>query len=141
MIEPIKFERILFATDFLESSRLALDYAVAFAQRFRATIFMLHVVELTQAAREVEAETSGPSLMRRVAQERLDVLASGVRRLGVPVETSVQDGIPCRIILRDVERFRANLLVLGAHGVHRGLEHLLIGSNTEKYCYRPNVPR
>ena len=140
MIAKIKLGRILFATDFLESSRLALDYAAAFAQHFQATIVMLHVVELTQAAREVEAETAGPSLMRRAAQERLDVLASGVRRLGLPVETHVEDGIPSDIILSAVDRFHADLLVLGVHGVHRGLEHLLIGSNTEKILLSAPCP-
>jgi len=140
MIAEIKLSRILFATDFLESSRVALDYAVAFAEHFHATIVMLHVVELTQAAREVEAETAGPSLMRRAAQERLDVLATGVRRLGLAVETHIDDGIPSDVILSAVDRFHANLLVLGVHGVHRGLEHLLIGSNTEKILLSARCP-
>ena len=140
MTAPIKFERILLATDFLESSRLALDYAVAFAGRFHATLVMLHVLELTQAAREVEAETSRPSLMRRVAEERLELLAAGVRRLGFTVEAIVEDGIPCQVILQAVDKHRADLLVLGVHGVHRGLEHLLIGSNTEKILLSATCP-
>jgi nucleotide-binding universal stress UspA family protein len=61
----LKVQRILFATDFLESSRLALDYAVAFAEHFKATIMMLHVVELSQAAREVEVMRPGQSKMRK----------------------------------------------------------------------------
>lgn len=140
MIPEIKIRRILFATDFLESSRLALDYAVAFAEHFNATIVMLHVVELSQAATEVEVETSKPSLMRRVAHGRLDALASGVRRLGIPVEAHVEDGIPCQTILRGVDRYDTDLLVLGVHGVHRGLEHLLIGSNTEKILLSAKCP-
>lgn len=140
MIPEIKIKRILFATDFLESSRLALDYAVAFAEHFNASIVMLHVVELSQAATEVEVETSKPSLMRRVAHGRLDALASGVRRLGIPVETYIEDGIPCQAILRGVDRFDIDLLVLGVHGVHRGLEHLLIGSNTEKILLSAKCP-
>ncbi len=140
MIPEIKIKRILFATDFLESSRLALDYAVAFAEHFNATIVMLHVVELSQAATEVEVATSKPSLMRRVAHGRLDALASGVRRLGLPVEAHVEDGIPCQTILRGVDRYDTDLLVLGVHGVHRGLEHLLIGSNTEKILLSAKCP-
>lgn len=140
MTAQIKFERVLFATDFLESSRLALDYAVAFAGSFGATIVMLHVLELTQAAREAEAETARPSLMRRVAEERLELLAAGVRRLGCTVEVTVEDGIPCQIILQAVDKHRADLLVLGVHGIHRGLEHLLIGSNTEKILLSAKCP-
>ncbi len=140
MLPEIKIKRILFATDFLESSRLALDYAVAFAEHFNAAIIMLHVVELSQAASEVEVATSKPSLMRRVAHGRLDALASGVRRLGLSVEAHVEDGIPCQAILRGVDRYNADLLVLGVHGVHRGLDHLLIGSNTEKILLSATCP-
>ncbi len=40
MLAKLKTDRILFATDFLESSRLALDYAVPFARHFKAPIIM-----------------------------------------------------------------------------------------------------
>ena len=136
----IKMRRILFATDFLESSRLALDYAVAFAEHFKATIVMLHVAELSQAANEVEVETSKPSLMRQHAQGRLDAFAAGVRRLGIAVEVHVLTGIPCHAILEAVDLYAADLLVLGVHGVHRGLEHLIIGSNTEKILLSAHCP-
>lgn len=131
MVYPWKIRRILFATDFLESSRLALDYAVALASRFSATLMMLHVVELSNPAREAEVETHTPSVSRRLAEQRLNGLASGVRRNGIAVETHVLDGIPCETILRSIPELSADLLVIGIHGVHRGLEHLLIGSNAE----------
>lgn len=140
MIFQPRMKRILFATDSLESSRLALDYAVAFAEHFQSTLIMLHVVELSQAAREVEAEISGPSLMRRVARERLDTLADGVRQLGLTAAVHVEDGIPSDVILRAIESHQADLLVLGTHGVHRGLEHLLVGSNTEKILLSATCP-
>jgi nucleotide-binding universal stress UspA family protein len=140
MIPEIKLKRILFATDFLESSRLALDYAVAFAERFHATIVMFHVVELTPSAMEAEVVTAGPSLMRQVAQQRLNTLAAGVRNLGLVVEAHVEDGLPSNVILSAVERFNADLLVLGVHGVHRGIEHLVIGSNTEKILLSAQCP-
>jgi nucleotide-binding universal stress UspA family protein len=52
MLVELRVKRILFATDFLESSRLALDYAVAIARHFGATILMLHVFELPHSAME-----------------------------------------------------------------------------------------
>ena len=140
MTSEIKIKRILFATDFLESSRLALDYAVAFAEHFGATIIMHHVVELTPAAMGAEAITAAPSITRRVAQQRLHALAAGVRRLGIEVEAHVEDGLPCDVVLTAVERFRADLLVLGVHGVHRGIGHLVIGSNTEKILLSATCP-
>jgi nucleotide-binding universal stress UspA family protein len=140
MNRKIKVERILFATDFLESSRLALDYAVAFASHFKASIILLHVVELSQAAQEIEIRTAAPSVSRNSAIQRLNALAKGILRLGLNVESHVDDGIPSEVIVSAVERYSADLLVLGIHGVHRGVEHLLIGSNTEKILLSSSCP-
>lgn len=140
MKTELKIERILFATDFFESSRLALDYAVAFAQHFDASIIMLHVALLSQAAREAELEISGPSITRKAAEQRLHTLAEGVRHLGLPVETHVVDGFACEVILQSIKAYRADLLVLGIHGVHRGLGHLLISSNTERILLGADCP-
>lgn len=140
MLAQPKVERILFATDFLASSRVALDYAAAFANHFKATLIMLHAVELPYPAREAETATSRPSVSRRLACERLEAIANGVRCTGLQVETVVVDGIPSDVILRAVDYHAADLLVLGVHGVHRGLAHLLIGSNTERILLSANCP-
>jgi nucleotide-binding universal stress UspA family protein len=138
-VQP-KIERILYATDFLENSRLALDYAVVFAHHFGAVIDIVHVVELSSPAREAEAITAHPSITRQIAQEKLDAIAAGVRRTGVKVSTSVRDGDPCDQVLQALSDCSADLLVIGVHGVHRGLEHLLIGSNTEKILLSAECP-
>ncbi len=140
MLAQPKVERILFATDFLASSRVALDYATAFAHHFKAVLIMLHAVELPYPAREAEAESSRPSVSRRLACERLEAIANGVRCTGLQVETHVVEGVPSDVILRAVDYHVADLLVLGVHGVHRGLAHLLIGSNTERILLSANCP-
>ena len=140
MISELKLKKILFATDFLESSRLALDYAIAFAHHFRSTIIMLHVVELSEPAMEVELETMRPCVTREDAHKRLDAFASGAVRVGIDVETYVEDGVPYDEILKAATTHDADLLVLGVHGVHRGLVHLLIGSNTEKMLLSAPCP-
>jgi nucleotide-binding universal stress UspA family protein len=135
-----KIERILFATDFLESSRLALDYAVAFAHHFRATIHMLHVLELSQAAREAESTSARPSISRKAAEDRLEAFAAGVRRAGIEVETQLNVGIPADEVLAESCSGSFDLLVIGVHGVHRGLDHLIIGSNAEKILLSSSCP-
>jgi nucleotide-binding universal stress UspA family protein len=135
-----KVERILYATDFLENSRLALDYAVCFAQHFKATLVMLHVVFLSQAAIEAEVDIAGPSATGKAAEQRLNTLAEGVRRLGLNVEVHVVSGFVCDVVLESVKTYKADLLVLGTHGVHRGLDHLLIGSNAEKILLSADCP-
>jgi nucleotide-binding universal stress UspA family protein len=140
MLAAPKIKRILFATDFLESSRLALDYAVAFAHHFKATIVMFHALELSTPAVEAELTTARPSVSRNAALQRLASFASGVRCTGLEVETFVENDTPSDAILRAVDYHSADLLVLGIHGVHRGLAHLLVGSNTEKILCAATCP-
>jgi nucleotide-binding universal stress UspA family protein len=140
MFAKPEVKRILFATDFLESSHLALDYAVAFAQHFKTPIIMVHALELLYPATEVEIETSRPSVTRKRALERMEAVACRVRSAGLEVETFVEDGIPHEVILRAINLHSADLLVLGVHGIHRGVAHLLIGSNTERILLSTNCP-
>jgi nucleotide-binding universal stress UspA family protein len=139
-MNQLKIKRILFATDFLACSRLALDYAVTFAHQFKATVVLLHAIELSSPAEEAEKVTSRPSLSRIAAEERLDAFAAGLRRTGLEVNTLVHDGTPCQVILNEVKGHAPDLLVLGVHGIHRGVGHLLIGSNTEKILLTVSCP-
>jgi nucleotide-binding universal stress UspA family protein len=139
-MNELKIKRILCATDFCENSRLALDYAVAFAHHFNATVVLLHALELSPPAEEAEVVTARSSRSRIAAEERLEAFASGLRRTGLEVKTVVEDGTPCQVILNAVEVHSPDLLVLGVHGNHHGVGHLLIGSNTEKILLTVSCP-
>jgi nucleotide-binding universal stress UspA family protein len=140
MFPNLKIDRILFATDFLASSSVALDYAIAFARHFDATIVMIHALELPYTARQAETESFRPSVTRKLAIQHLDALANRARSNGIEVETLVEEGIPVEVVLRATDLHNIDLLVLGVHGVHRGLAHLLIGSNTENLLLSARCP-
>src|ERR1700683_3409558 len=120
IMNKLKMRLILFATDFLENSRLALDYAVTFAHHFKATVLLLHAMELSPPAEEAEVVTARLSISRKAAEERLEAFACGLRRNGLEVNSLVEDGTPCQVILNAVEAHSPDLLVLGVHGNHHG---------------------
>jgi nucleotide-binding universal stress UspA family protein len=126
---PVK--TIAFATDFLVNSRLALDYAVGFAHRYKARLQMMHVFHASQAANEAELLYDGPSMSRRSREMRLEAFAAGVRRAGVEVEWELLEGWMPDTLLARIQEKIPDLLVLGTHGIYHGLGHLLIGSNAE----------
>jgi nucleotide-binding universal stress UspA family protein len=101
---------------------------------------LLHAIELPSPAKEAEKVTSRPSLSRIAAEERLEAFAAGLRRTGLEVDTFVHDGTPCQVILNEVKGHAPDLLVLGVHGIHRGVGHLMIGSNTEKILLTVSCP-
>jgi nucleotide-binding universal stress UspA family protein len=139
-MNQLTIKRILFATDFLACSRLALDYALAFAHQFKARIILLHAIELSSPAEEAEKVTSRPSLSRVAAEERLEAFAAKLRRTGLEVHTFIHNGTPCQVILNAVQGHTPDLLILGVHGIHRGVGHLVIGSNTEKILLTVSCP-
>lgn len=131
---------VVFATDFLESSRLALDYAVAFAHRYDATLTIMHSFELSPEAEEVELLNRRPSLSREHALDRLEGFASGIRRSGIRTKIDLRAGAVCAAVLASAERNAADLLVLGTHGVFRGLQHVVLGSNAENILLAVRCP-
>lgn len=136
----VPMSNIVFATDFLESSRLALDYAVAFAHHSRAKLIIVHAFQLPVEAEEVELLSHRPSISREHATTRLQAFESGVRRLGVSTEIDLRTGDPCAAVLSSAVENKADLLVLGTHGVYRGLQHVLVGSNAERILLSAPCP-
>ncbi len=135
---PIR--RIVFATDFLESSRLALDYAVAFAHRYEAQLTIVHAFELTNEAEQAELLSRKSSVSRDMALARLEGFAAGVRRSGIETRIDLRKEDPCTAVLNAAAEANADLLVLGTHGIYRGLEHFLVGSNAEKILLSARCP-
>lgn len=129
--------RILWPTDFGDSSREAAKYAFSFADRFGAELHALHVVE--------EIAPTLPEAIRHVATLPDDVLAkaralaekelsaslpsdvAGARR----VIRAVRGGSPLVEILAYAEQNGIDLIVMGTHG-RGGFSRLLIGSVAER---------
>jgi hypothetical protein len=94
----INLKRILVPTDFSESARHALTYAVSFAREYKAEIVLLHVVENLTVGyasdlfpvpmAEVFEEISG------YAKIELGKLAAEVRSKGAEVREQVIQGKP-----------------------------------------------
>lgn len=139
--EPtLPMRNIVFATDFLESSRLALDYAVAFSHHYGAALTIVHAFELSHEAEEAEFIKHRPSLSREHALARLQGFAAGVNRLGIRPEIDLREGDPCAAVLSSATENNADLLVLGTHGIYKGLQHVLLGSNAEKILLSSPCP-
>jgi nucleotide-binding universal stress UspA family protein len=128
------------ATDFLQSSRLALDYATTLANKLNAKLIIVNAFELDPEANSVEKADLIPSRTRREAEARLQSFVAGCDRAGVSATPVLVEGPVATAIISAVEKFKADLLVLGTQGVHRGLGHLLIGSNTEALMLRCPCP-
>ena len=128
---------ILVPTDFSESADAALEYAVGLAQRFGATVELLHVAE---PPRVMAPELLGSVLEGEIeaADELMAERLTDLKRRGVHgVDGRVIVGGAIEIILR--EAARADLIVMGTHG--RGsFAQLVLGSVAAAISRRAAAP-
>lgn len=136
----VPFGEVLFATDFSETSALALPYAAAFARRFHATLAIVHIVpadeyaDLGESGRENHLAAMGRQAEARVAGWLRTAHFQGVRH-----QLLLDHGEVLATLVRVLHRRNPGLLVLGMHGRH-GLEKLLLGSLTEEILRLATVP-
>lgn len=135
--------RILCATDFSETSTLALDLALALNEAYSAEITVVHVVESFPDFGDPRYP-SLPALgnlredYERKAEERLQGVLASAGESG-RVRGLVVSGRAYKEILRLAATERADLIVIGAQG-HGALEHLLSGSNAQHIIRRATCP-
>jgi len=133
---PIRLERILVPVDFSNSSRIALQYAAAFAREFSAQLTLLHVTETTPYERAM------PEFRREIhdeAQARLRTLAREQAEGGVTPQCVVRTGRPWQQIVREAGGGGADVVVVGTHG-RTGLKHVFLGSVAEQVVRHAPCP-
>jgi nucleotide-binding universal stress UspA family protein len=134
------FRKILFPTDFSESSRHALRYAVELARESGGSLTMLHVWDIKEYA--LKGETV--SLLSNIAAEAARVLADWTREaeeLGAKqVATAVAEGVAWDKIVATLKKDPDfDLVVMGTQG-RNGLKHALIGSVAERVVRHAPCP-
>jgi nucleotide-binding universal stress UspA family protein len=130
---------ILVPVDFSAHSHRALAFARYLSSRHRASLHLLHVVELLRTPLKPGGLSSQldetPGLREKYAEALRDMLSES------PGEVTVADGSPAGGILWWREKLGARLVVMGSRGL-TGLERLLVGSVAEtvaRFCEVPVV--
>ena len=138
----LKINRILCPTDFSESSVKAYDYAESLAWRYKASLWLVHVIDTLSPYPFYTIPETYLEVCRQLradAEQRLQEFARTHTRLGVQPECCVQDGVVADEILDLAEAQSVSLIVMGTHGV-RGADRGLLGSVTDKVLRKAACP-
>jgi nucleotide-binding universal stress UspA family protein len=138
----LKIAKILCPVDFSEFSKAAFEYAVSFASRYKARLYVQHVIEPVTALFTYETLPGWRELyaeFRAGAEEALDELTAVGAAEEVQPETCLQVGNPADLILKLARKQAVDLIVMGSHG-RRGLDRLLTGSVTERVLRKARCP-
>jgi nucleotide-binding universal stress UspA family protein len=147
--KELLIQRILVPTDFSESSREALEYAVEFGRQFGARLVLFHSFIVPQL---ITAEPYGPQsarlapeLARFAVEDQMREFVKGFDFSGADFETQIVTGPAAEEIRDYAEKEKMDLIITSTHG-RTGFMHVLIGSVAEhivRYAHSPVlvVPR
>lgn len=127
----IAIRNILFATDFSPASERALPFALEFATRYNATLFLAHAVPPMPAVVPVEPVPDQSEMLRKGAEREMEQFLDYGPLKEVPHQALVMDGEVWDVIRQIVADKRIDMVILGTHG--RGvLQKLVVGSIAEE---------
>jgi len=138
-----RLQTILVPVDFSPFSTKSLDYAVAFAAQFRATIVLLHVVEPVvypenYVTLPAVSDDLQQSLMRS-AEQKLAEQCRQLKSLPTQVKPMTRLGRPFTEIAEAAKELPADLIIISTHG-YTGLKHVLLGSTAERVVRHAPCP-
>ena len=138
------FKRILVPTDGSDLSNKAIAAAIDLAKTLKATVVGMTTLEPYSYSNlsEYRPETLDDyeERMDKVGAERLAKLADAAAQAGVPVETlTVKSFSPYEAIIDTAKGKGCDLIIMASHG-RRGLNAVLLGSETQKVLTHTSIP-
>jgi universal stress protein A len=132
------FRTLVVTTDFSANSAVAVQPALAIAERFGAKIVLVHVLE-APSTDPTHPEQDALRDWAEISKEHLEEF--GAREIGerVPWTQEVVTG-PAHLAITDAaRRCAADLIVVATHG-RTGVLHLLLGSVAERVVRYATCP-
>ena len=135
MLSRPHIEHILVPVDLSEGFEPSLSYGVFLADRFGASVEVLHVVEGSRGIAMIVPGASAESDLTLAAERawrRIDVAVAALNREGgSKIRVDVRVGGVATCILERAQAGDCDLIVMGTHG-RRGLQRMLLGSVAEE---------
>ncbi|MCC6139679.1 MAG: universal stress protein [Nitrospira sp.] len=140
LCEGIGLDRILVPVDFSDCSLEAVEYAARIAQRYRASLTLLHVREPVSYGLDFTLLPSGKQEeMREHMMVRLGEMTRALAEVNIQAGSQMRGGTPVESILDSARTIPADLIVMGTHG-RQGLSHALSGSVAEAVLRQSRCP-
>lgn len=141
----MNIQHIVCPVDFSGASGVAIEHSAMLARWYHASVTVLHVyLPIPAPAAELARSGAGPGPLleeywRTQVRADLDKLVGPLTATGLSAESiatsgSIVDGIIDTSLRRD-----GSVIVMGTHGAG-GLQHLILGSITEKVLRKSAVP-
>lgn len=119
------YQNVLIPTDGSDGTRRAIEHGLTIANRFEGTVHALSIVPEGPFGTMTNGEvTTG-------AERAVQYVEREAERVGVPVTTTIERGVPHESVLAYAEENDVDAIVMGTQG-RTGLDRFLVGSVTER---------
>ncbi len=137
-------KKILIPCDFSKPAISAFRYASGIAEKGKATIHLINVIELpvlhdTVLMPVLSFESALLKELEEKAEKEFRKITEKYQAEGIRVVTKLLFGSPSQKILEYTKKHSIDLVIMGSHGAS-GLRELVIGSNAEKLIRKSTVP-
>lgn len=128
--------KILVPTDGSKPARKSVEYAAQLAGQVGATVILLSVVDQGVVPQTVPVMTTPTKLfepledyLTRAAEAYLDEAERVCNKYGIQSKRVVRSGHPVEAIIKEAQKSKADLIVIGSHG-RSALKAAVLGSVT-----------
>lgn len=132
----LMIKKILVPIDDSDHARKAVDFALDFALKYKATVYLIHVISpLPSTIAEADVLQKMEDNQRQFAKEILEEAVRQVMKKGVGnFQSTMLYGDPAQGIIEFARRNGVDMIVMGSRGAG-GVETLLLGSVSNKVCH------
>lgn len=137
-------KRILVPCDFSKPAINAFRFALDLAAQSKGSVQLLHVIELPAIADPiimpvVAFEKDFMNDLKENAMREFSKVITKYNTEGIKVKSTVEFGVPSRMVTDFAEKNPVDVIVMGSHGAS-GVKEYFVGSNAEKIVRRSPVP-
>ncbi len=137
----INLKKILCPIDHSDCSKEALKYAVSFAMKDEAKLYLLHVIDIRSFDESLDMMTRqipDDETVKQLKTKLFECVPEEIRN-DMQIEALVVQGIPFAEIISIAKKNKVDMIVMGTHG-RTGLAHIMIGSVSEKVVRKAHCP-
>lgn len=137
-------QKLLVPTDFSPQALNALKAAAQLARRYKADIYLLHLLEMPEVlidgpATQHQSQLPEALYYMKLAHKKFSNILKAPFLEGIKIyETAEFDGA-FEGIMTYVKKYDIDAIVMGSHGMS-GIQEFFIGSNTEKVVRHSEIP-
>lgn len=133
-------KRILFPTDFSETSMSAREHALYIAEALGAHVSILHAIEPLDSDTEDDEIREFYEALEARMEEKMSDERGIFEEKGIEVETDIIIGERWKVINSSASGKAVDLIIIGSHGVMTEAGELSVGTTSHKVMFTSPCP-